>query len=156
MQVRLPLEFEVLLNVFIFASIFLGEVGGFYTRFWWWDAVLHTSSGLALGFIGFLILYSLYRADRLDARPALIAVFSFCFALALGVLWEVFEFAADSIVGSDMQKSGLVDTMWDLIVDAVGALIAAISGYAYMAYRTHGIGIFEYYLHAYFDAKSVR
>ena len=26
------------------ASMFLGEVGDAYERFWWWDAVLHTGS----------------------------------------------------------------------------------------------------------------
>ena len=31
-----------------------------------------------------------------------------------------------------MQRSGLVDTMWDLIVDTVGAAVVTGFGYAYM------------------------
>jgi len=31
-----------------------------------------------------------------------------------------------------MQKSGLVDTMWDLIVDGVGGLIIALLGWTYL------------------------
>jgi uncharacterized membrane protein YjdF len=56
----------------------------------------------------------------------------------MGTLWEIFEFTADSLFGSDMQKhmlgdqSGLTDTMWDLIVDAVGALIISVLGYGYL------------------------
>jgi RNAse (barnase) inhibitor barstar len=38
----------------------------------------------------------------------------------------------DQIFGMNMQKSGLIDTMWDLIVDSIGGLIASIAGYAFM------------------------
>lgn len=46
--VDIPAEFEVLAVVFVFASVFLGEVRGYYERIWWWDIALHTSSGLLL------------------------------------------------------------------------------------------------------------
>jgi len=149
LRIVVPLEFLFLLNVFIYGSLFLGEIQSFYTRFWWWDLVLHMGSGIALGFVGFLVFFTLHRSNRLNIQPSLIALFSFCFALSLGTLWEVFEFTADTLVGSNMQKSGLVDTMWDLIVDTLGATIASISGYLYMRYRWRGVGIFEYYLNAY-------
>jgi hypothetical protein len=32
----------------------------------------------------------------------------------------------------NMQKTGLVDTMWDLIVDTVGAAVIAVLGYGYL------------------------
>lgn len=151
LRVHFPLEFELLLNVFIYSSIFLGEIHGYYTRFWWWDVVLHTGSGIALGFIGFLILFSLYRSGRLQASPSLIALFSFCFALALGALWEIFEFTMDSLFGFNMQKHGLVDTMWDLIVDSLGALIVAASGYFYIRNERRGIGVFRHFIDLYFN-----
>lgn len=34
--------------------------------------------------------------------------------------------------GLNMQKSGLVDTMWDLIVDGVGALVISLLGWGYL------------------------
>ena len=45
---------------------------------------------------------------------------------------EIIEFAADQLLGLNMQKSGIVDTMWDLIVDAIGGLVGAIMGYFYL------------------------
>ncbi|MEX0916905.1 MAG: hypothetical protein WDZ90_00030 [Candidatus Paceibacterota bacterium] len=156
MQVHVPLEFELLLNIFIYSSIFLGEVRGFYTKFLWWDIVLHVGSGIALGFLGFLLLFSLYQSGRLDMKPSLIAFFSFCFALALGALWEIFEFMMDSLFGFNMQKGGLVDTMWDLIVDALGAFVVALSGYFYLRYKWRGIGLLDYHLNAYFSRKTER
>jgi hypothetical protein len=132
LESHLPLEFEFLLNAFIYGSIFLGEIRGFYTRFWWWDIVLHTGSGIALGFIGFLMLYSLYRSGRLRTSPFIVSIFSFSFAIALGTLWEIFEYFMDLNFGFNMQKSGLRDTMWDMIVNAVGAFLASLYGYFYM------------------------
>ena len=38
----------------------------------------------------------------------------------------------DQIFGLNMQKSGLHDTMSDLIVDSIGALIGAVAGYIYL------------------------
>lgn len=151
LHVHFPLEFELLLNIFIYSSIFLGEIHGYYTRFWWWDIVLHVGSGIALGFLGFLLLYSLQRSGKLTIAPSLLALFSFCFALSLGALWEIFEFIMDSNFGFTMQKTGITDTMWDLIVDAIGALVVSVSGYTYVKHQRHGMGIFQYYIDIYFS-----
>jgi len=143
-KIDFPVEFEFLAVLFIYASVFLGEVGGFYARFWWWDSVLHIGSGVTLGFVGFLILYALYSAGKLDARPSLVVFFAFTFALALGALWEVFEFIMDQTLGTSMQKNGLRDTMWDLIVDAGGALFTSLVGYFYLSKWKQNEGMFAY------------
>lgn len=51
LPVNIPPEFQVLAILFVFASLFLGEVRSFYERFWWWDTALHASSGLLLGLL---------------------------------------------------------------------------------------------------------
>ncbi|MDT8309844.1 MAG: hypothetical protein RQ732_00215 [Methylophaga sp.] len=139
-QVRIPAEFQLLTIGFVFAAVFLGEVHGYYTRFWWWDIVLHTSSGFLLGIIGFLLVYVLNESKRIDLhmRPGFVAFFAFLFAIGIGALWEIFEFIMDSLFAMTMQKpmfgdySGLTDTMWDLIVDAGGASIISLLGYGYL------------------------
>ena len=132
MKIDLPAEFEILIILFIYASLFLGEIHNYYTLFWWWDIILHIGSGIALGFLGFLLMFMLYEENKIRAKPVTIVLFSFCFALAAGAMWEIFEFSIDNIFGQDMQKSGLVDTMWDLIVDAGGALFTSIIGFIYL------------------------
>ncbi|MCF7668996.1 MAG: hypothetical protein K9N48_04375 [Verrucomicrobia bacterium] len=133
-QVGIPAEFEFLAVIFIYASLFLGEVRGYYTRFWWWDVVLHSGSAFLLGIVGFLLVFVLNEKKEIELhmKPGFVALFAFMFAIGLGALWEIFEFAMDQIFGLNMQKSGLMDTMWDLIVDSVGALIIAILGYGYL------------------------
>jgi hypothetical protein len=38
----------------------------------------------------------------------------------------------DSFFSLNMQSSGLVDTMWDLIVDTIGAGVISLLGYFYL------------------------
>lgn len=131
-KINLPIEFELVIILFIYASLYLGEKQAYYIKYWWWDAFLHTGSGMALGFAGFLILYLLLYRNVISAHPLWLAIFAFCFAMAIGAVWEIFEFGMDQIFGMNMQKSGLIDTMWDLIVDALGALLTSIIGYFYL------------------------
>lgn len=149
-HIDFPIEFEFLAVLFIYSAVFLGEVGGFYARFWWWDAILHIGSGVTLGFVGFLILYALHSAGKLDAKPSLVVFFAFTFALALGALWEIFEFSMDQIFGTNMQKNGLRDTMWDLIVDAGGALFTSLLGYLYLTKWKKDEGMFAYLIQDFF------
>ena len=74
-------------------------------------------------------------------RPLFVALFSFAFAIAIGTLWEIFEFAMDQSFGLVMQKpvpgdpSGLTDTMWDMVVNAVGAAMISVAGWRYIQRR---------------------
>jgi len=136
-QVKIPHEFESLAVVFVYFSLFLGEIQGYYARFWWWDLVLHAGSGFLLGILGFLLVYVLNEKEdvELDLHPKFIAFFAFLFAMGMGAIWEIFEFTMDQLFDMNMQKNGLVDTMWDLIVDGIGALIISILGWEFLKTR---------------------
>ncbi|MBU0456830.1 MAG: hypothetical protein ABH824_07235 [Nanoarchaeota archaeon] len=133
-KVHLPLELDLIVIIFVFASLFLGEVRGYYTRFWWWDVLLHTSSGILFGFAGFFLVYILNEEKKVhvNLKPFFVFLFSFAFANMIGVIWEIFEFSMDSFFAFNMQKSGLIDTMWDLIVNTLGSLVVATLGFFYM------------------------
>ncbi|MCV6594044.1 MAG: hypothetical protein OIF48_13895 [Silicimonas sp.] len=137
-QIRLPLTFLAAMSLFVFGTLFLGEVFDFYERFWWWDVLLHASSAVGFGIIGFLFVFYLFQGDRFAAPPIALATIAFALAITIGTLWEIFEFAMDQIFGLNMQKSGLVDTMWDLIVDSLGALLGAASGFFWLKGRQAG------------------
>lgn len=138
--VYLPARLELVITLFIFAAQVLGEVGDFYNKIPWWDTMLHTTSGVILGLVGFLFVYLLNEKGdaNVNLSPVFVVIVAFCFALTMGVFWEFFEYGADRLLGYNMQKfrmpgqDGLVDTMNDLIVDAVGALVACIGGWIYM------------------------
>lgn len=136
-RVYLPSFIQVIITLFIFAAQYLGEIKNFYERFWWWDIMLHTTSGFILGIIGFMFVYLLNKNydTNVTLSPIFIALFAFCFAVMIGVLWEVYEFSMDRLVGFNMQKfreagqDGLIDTMLDLIVDSIGAFVVSVLGY---------------------------
>lgn len=133
-DVHFPPEFQIFMVIFIYASVFLGEVHGFYVKFWWWDSVLHFGSGIVLGIIGFGMMYLLHKTGRIIAKPIFIAFIALCFAIAMGAIWEIYEFAMDTLLGTNMQRleTGVFDTMVDLIIDSIGAFIASIAGYFYL------------------------
>lgn len=129
--IEVPVPFMVATTLFIVASIVAGELFDFYERLWWWDIALHGASALGFGLIGFLFIFMLFEGDRYAAPPAALALLAFCVAMTVGAVWEIFEFAMDTLFGFNMQKSGLDDTMGDLIVNAVGAALGALSGFLY-------------------------
>ena len=133
-NVRIPSEFELLAVVFIYASLVLGDIYGFYTKYWWWDILLHASSGLILGILGFLLVHVLNEHENLKMhmKPSFVSLFAFMFAVGMGTLWEVVEFAMDQFFGMNTQGGSLVDTMGDLVVDCIGALIISVYGFRYL------------------------
>ena len=141
--IDIPNKMEVAYFVFIYCAIYLGEVRNFYHLIPHWDTILHAISGAMLGALGFTLVSFLNDMEILDTHlsPFFITLFAFCFALAAGAVWEIYEFLADSVLGTNMQRfmtldgtilvgqAALRDTMKDLIVDAISALAVTIIGY---------------------------
>ena len=131
-NVHIPIEFNLATCVFLWLSYGLGGVSQFYQKIWWWDLMLHSFSALVMSLIGFLLIYMFHMTNRVDTKPIFVAITSFGFAVTLGTLWEVFEFLMDWAFSFNMQKSGLFDTMTNLLVDVAGAILAAFMGYKYV------------------------
>jgi hypothetical protein len=132
LRVPLPVELTLITCVFLYASFALGEVRDFYEKIWWWDLALHGISALTIGVIGFLSIYVFYMTQRIQVAAGWIATITFAIAVSVGTIWEIFEFLMDWYFGFNMQKSGLADTMTDLLINAAGASIAAFIGYFYV------------------------
>lgn len=123
-------------------ALVFGEMLHVYDKVWWWDDMLHTLSGGLLAFIGLYVLRLLERKNAMKLKPMTIALFAFCFAITAGVVWEIYEFVVDVVFGFAMQQwnmppnaivmgksyqgMGLRDTMQDLILATIGALITSI------------------------------
>lgn len=140
LRIVLPLPFVLALAAFLTASLIAGEAFDAYERLWWWDLVLHGTSATGMGMAGTLYVLMLFQGDRYAAPPWAQAGIAACLAIAAGTVWELFEFGMDQAFGLSMQKSGLPDTMGDLAVNALGALIGGASGALYLAGRGRGLG----------------
>lgn len=136
-----PRAFRAALSLFVLATIFLGERVHFYDRFWWWDLMLHAIAGFGLTMIGHVIFALMYRTREVRPAPILLAAFAASLAMSGSVVWEIYEFAIDSIFGSNMQPSA-DDTMWDLIGAAAAALAAGYIGWRWHSSTREG-GVLE-------------
>lgn len=144
-NVDIPDGLEVFIVIFIFASLSLSSQYNLYYRFHWWDDLLHSLSGFMTTSIAFLMIFKLNIRHALRFNPLLVSLFTFSFALAIAVLWEILEFTADVVfgtshqhwddtvesilIGKPYQGVGLCDTMSDLIVTAGGALVMSVVFY---------------------------
>lgn len=129
------------LTVWPTLAVMLHAVGmlGPYGAVWWWDHLTHTLSAAVVASVGYTTVRAVdihYDAIYLPRR--FLAVFVLLFTLALGVFWEIVEFAsraAAEVVGAGpvLFQYGLEDTLLDLVFDAVGALVVAIFGAAVLS-----------------------
>lgn len=134
-RLHVPIQIQFVITAFVFATLFLGEVEGYYERFSWWDLMLHSAFGVVLGLVTFLGLLALFHVQRVRMSRVLLSVFAVAFAMAVGSLWEMFEFFMDRTFGLNMMKSGLNDTMGDLIVNCLGATASVTSAHLYLVRR---------------------
>ena len=148
-NLNIPSAMIIFYAIFLFCGIYLGEMRDFYYRVPHWDTILHMFSGFALGALGFSIVNILNNSESttFSLSPIFVAMFAFCFAVTLGVLWEIYEFTIDFFLGTNSQKyalesgellvsqAALMDTMKDLIVDAIGALIMSVIGFISLKYN---------------------
>ncbi|MDO4502441.1 MAG: hypothetical protein Q4D06_04580 [Coriobacteriia bacterium] len=179
LKIELPSTMERIIMLFVFASEILGEIGGYYQVFPWWDTMLHTLWGFLCAAIGFSLVDLLNRDPNIkfSLSPIFCALVAVCFSMTVGVLWEFFEFAMDRLFAFDMQKDtivtsfssvvlggdgtrpfnlpeitsstingvdyglpgyldiGLFDTMSDLLVNFIGAVVFSVFGYQYIKYQ---------------------
>lgn len=122
-SLQLPTALEISAYLFVFCAGVLGEIGDFYQRFPAWDAILHAANGFLFAGFGFC-LFSLFekkRTVRTLPSPAYQSFTAFCFSMTVGVLWEIFEFCADRLLHTDMQKDSFRSAIHSVLVPAKDA-----------------------------------
>ena len=107
----------------------VGEALGAYDAIPWFDNVVHFSLPF---FLAPTLYIALARADVVpDPKDETttrhyvgIFVVSFALGVAIGGLWEIWEWVSDHNFGSSLQL-GLDDTVGDLVADTAGSLCGA-------------------------------
>lgn len=121
-KIELPTMLEMIVMIFIFAAEILGELAEYYVRFPIWDTLLHVTTGFLAAAIGLSLIDLLNRSERFNftLSPFFVALVSFCFSMTIGVLWEFFEFGADCILHTDMQKDMVLDYISSVTLNPSG------------------------------------
>lgn len=138
---------QTMLNIIIFVGILFGSYFGFFDNFWWFDNFMHVLSGLVSACFGYDFAVIIQRKKG-KCAATLAAIFSLMFALSIALGWEFYEFLMDSLHGTNLQLAhygketamydiskyngeygylGLVDTMTDMMMNAIGGVLGMIS-----------------------------
>ncbi len=180
LHIELPSLLETIMLLFVFSANILGEIGSFYEKIPFLDTILHTLNGFICAGVGFGLTDILNSSKKVkfNLSPVFVCMFSFCFSMTAGTVWEFFEFGVDSLLSKDMQKDtvitainstllsgnetntvthineinstlvngndlgingyldiGLIDTMKDLFVNFLGAIVFNGVGFIYLKNR---------------------
>ena len=135
-----PFSLRVGIVFFMCGTLILGEIADFYNMFWWWDLILHGLATVGITLISFITLLIFFREKDLRSTAFLTTALAMGLALSAAMLWEIYEFIIDFFFETDtpMQPSN-IDTMTDLMVSVVGALVVGVAGYRYLRWRGDGI-----------------
>lgn len=102
---------EILYTVFSLYAMgpLLGAVFGLYSTLPWWDDLLHGLAGVLFAVCGMQLAYTVNRKGQTSYLMA--AVFGVMVSMAIAVFWEIYEFGADVLLGSDMQTDRIVNAI---------------------------------------------
>jgi len=122
---RIPWFINITIAFMILAHFVLGEIHSFYNNIPHFDKFLHLTGGLVIAACGFSIVYGFSRGDDgyMKLSPLFAGIFSFCFALSLLVLWEIFEYGVDTLGGGRHNMQRWRDSLAMIDIDGVKSLV---------------------------------
>lgn len=137
-NVRIPLEPELI--GWLTLAAFLHAIGsaGLYDLLGPWDNLTHALSASLVAATGYATVRAIdLHTDRVFLPSKAMFGFLLIFILAVGVLWELAEFAVDLAaqrlaVDPALAQHGIGDTVGDLFFDLVGGIAAAAIGASYL------------------------
>lgn len=125
--------------IYMFLAAFLGNVLRLYDTTTSWDMVIHFLMGFVLAVFSLYILnYTIYKKDKSRHNMFFTCLFMILFAMGISALWEIWEFMGDLLFGLNSQRfldqnmvplvgqQAVMDTMMDLCMDFLGAILAVI------------------------------
>lgn len=121
-NIELPDTLHIIILLFIFSAEILGEINEYYLTIKYWDTILHTINGFLCAAIGFSLIDILNQKEfvYVTLSPIFVALVAFSFSMTVGVLWEFFEYGADNILKTDMQKDHIVSEISTVNLDPNG------------------------------------
>ena len=155
-HIKLPTTLEIIAVLFAFCANILGEIGAFYTRFPFWDDMLHYTSGFIFAAFGFALvdIFNRHRKVEFHLSPFFLSVVALCFSVSVGVVWEFFEFCADVFLRTDMQKDTVIQNIFSAelnpagqapiaLPDIVQTVITTADGTVYTVKGYLDVGLFD-------------
>ena len=127
-----------LFNILILTATFIGRGLNFYETFFWWDILVHFTSGV------FFTLFAIKICEYMKINRKYHSLIAFLIVMTSALSWEIIEFIVDSILTTNLQEwktmskepfiplinergHGLVDSMADTIYAILGYIVTLIT-----------------------------
>lgn len=122
--VKLPNIVTTVYLVYTFIAIFLGGQYHLYRKTDWFDDFAHFGWGLVSGIVGLYLIHYF----KVDKNVFFNVFFIIMVSLAFSTVWELFEYASDTLINTNMQRleTGVTDTMTDIVNALLGNILFVI------------------------------
>jgi len=126
-NIKIPNVMYLVFYAFVILALMFGALLDFYTVFHWYDDFMHFSAGILLSILGIFIIVKLDNIGYL--KFSVLLTFMIFFVGFSTAIWEIIEFTIDTVFNLDVQRvaeSGVTNTMLDIIMGLLGALVIVI------------------------------
>ncbi|MDP7265215.1 MAG: ATP-binding protein, partial [Candidatus Thermoplasmatota archaeon] len=90
--------------------------------------------GFLLAIVGFTLMYVMYYHKRPGAVNFMVVLFSFCFSVSLGAVWEVFHYFMTDILKVRLEGFFHDYSPLGLVLIMIGAGTSSVIGYIYLKF----------------------
>lgn len=115
LKIRIPIVILILILIIPVGAL-LGNSFNLYTEIPWLDDFLHTISGFVFACIGFGICEMFFGKINNVKQFVGYLIIGFVFSLAIGLIWEMFEFAGTMIFNIDMQEDTIINNIYSFLL----------------------------------------
>lgn len=122
-------DFPMVMGSFFLFQLYadtLGNTFKLYAKFNWYDRLTHLTGGAIIGAFAIFILSYFNKKNQWKMTFKSLIIFAIAISLSLGVLYELWEYFAYSVLGYKYLIIGEVDTVDDLLFDLIGATTSVI------------------------------
>ena len=112
--------------VYLLFALVLGVMLNFYRYIAWYDYLMHLLSGILVAVLANDILY----LNKVKTNKIIKNIFIISVVCLSAVMWEMYEYTVDILLNMDTQnvlKTGVVDTMEDIISAFTGGILVIIN-----------------------------
>jgi len=144
----LDIPMDAGLTLWITAAAFLHTIGvaglpgtgtSLYAGIPYYDHMTHALSASVVTGVGYATVRALdEHSEGIHLPPRYMFAFLLVFVIAFGVIWELIEFGIAVVSGAiglsstGFTQHGLDDTLLDLVFNAIGGVVVAVWGTAYL------------------------
>lgn len=153
LRLRADYSVHLLAHLYILLVYGIGMIFNGYDRIPVYDKVMHTITGVVFGLCGLIVYYLLKPKEQSGMQVEKgefwqAALFAAGIAAMIAIGWEIVEYCINLVLHNDPQHvldTGVDDTMWDMIVCMVGAVLFWVPMRRYYTTGKTGLlmGVFE-------------